>query len=299
MMQNILSIWAVCLLLAALAPILGPTCPAEAGSGVLYETISVDPSDMAAQIEAALKDRPSDVRLVMALGEVYFMIGEADVSAEKPGDTGPRSMNQGFKKSESLFRDALRLDQKQYLAHYYLALIRMHTGRMDEAVDSLYKALEIRKDDYRIYQKLHSAYTTLGLHPQAIQVMSRAFTIFPGSFDTLRRLSISAMITGNAALALDYSSRALKIADDESLRMLRADAYISIEKPEGAKREAEAALKLNQSSARAHATLARALMMMGQQAGARQSAERALAIDPGNEAALQVLSDIRPTAPGK
>ena len=265
----------------------------EAGSGTLAETLSVDLRDLAGQLEAKLKGQPDDAGLNMALGEVYFMIGEADVSGETPGEAGPRRMNEGFTKADQRFRAALKADPKEYLAHYYLALIRMQTGRMKEAVDELYTALELKGDDYRIYQKLHSSYTALGAHQQAVRVMRRALQVFPNTFDAYRRLAISTMIMGDHNIALDYSARALKIAEDEGLRAIRADAFLAINKPESALKECEAMLRANGANPVAHAAAARAYLMMGHGDKARLSAERALELSPSNTVAREVLDTLK------
>lgn len=290
MSRKTIAICGVCL-----AAALALTCPAGtclAAGGVLQEQLSVDMQDMVGQLEAAVKAHPSDAGLRMALGEAWFMAGEADTRSINDSSAGARPMNEGFTRAEENFRAALKLDPREYLAHYYIALIRMQTGRMAEAAEELYTALALKKDDYRIYQKLHSAYTTMGLHPQAAKVMARAISIFPESFDALRRRSITAMIQAEHALALEYSARAIRISDDAGLRVLRADAYMATSKPAGAIRECEAALRLAPESAEALGCMAKAHAMAGNQAEARKFAERALALDPSSKRAREALSGL-------
>lgn len=290
MMRKIVYIWAVCLIAAAALAGLPDRC--QAGGGVLKEEVSVDITDLVGQLEAAVKASPSDAGLRMALGEAWFMVGEADTSTMSPDPAKPRPMNEGFTRAEESFRAALKADSGAYLAHYYLALIRMQTGRMKEASDELYLALGLKDDDYRIYQKLHSAYTTLGAHKQASLVMSRALLKFPNTFDAYKRLAISNMIMGNHNVALDYSARALKIAQDDGLRAIRADAFLALNKPDMALKECEVMLRADAANPTAHATAAKAYLALNQKDKARQSAERALALDPTNTLAREVLTSL-------
>jgi len=235
-----------------------------------------------------------------------------------------RAQVETWKNSKTLFRHAIAVTDRNYLAHLNYGVALAHEGREDEAMKEYYKALAIQPnmmeaqaalgnalhEQGRYYQALphlrlairlnpesaqlhHTLAINLedmGLHDDAIDELEEALEINPRFADAEYGLGSILAKQGETAEALEHYQKALKINPDltdlyEPTAKLLADRGDLA----GAARLYTEAVHREPDSATACYNLGVTLERMGKLQDARVYYARALEIDPNLAAARERL----------
>jgi Tfp pilus assembly protein PilF len=124
----------------------------------------------------------------------------------------------------------------------------------------------------------------------ALTYLRRSDKAAPGQPHTLNALGVALRMSGELAEARRAYTRAGERGSADAWRNL--GSLESSSDPTASARAYEKALKLNDSDVAAHAGLAQALELMHDLSNARSHAERALALDSGNEIAALTLAQV-------
>ncbi len=179
--------------------------------------------------------------------------------------------------SESLFRHAIRVTSRNYLALHNLGSALLEKpDRLQEAVEDLQASLVIKPDSVAVLTDLGTAFAKMGRFSQAIAEYERALRISPTSEITRRDLAearINAAVSESnlaAELSRDPGHFDQAVAHYEAAIAFDPDSAdthynlgVTLEKIEGRSNDAiaefEVALRLNPNYAEAHNDLGVAL----------------------------------------
>ncbi len=197
-----------------------------------------------------------------------------------------------WRDSETLFRHALSVTDRNYVMHHSLARVLHAQERTREAMRHYHHAL-------RIAPRFAKAHVDLGAavqrqHPeQALSHYRLALSIDPDLFAANFNLAILCQAQGDWNRAARYFSRAVDVQpDNPDARVGLANVLVSLRRLEEAQDQYEQALELDPRTAAAHAGLGRVLAEKGDLDAALHHARRAVAIDPDEPFFRQMLSYI-------
>lgn len=197
-----------------------------------------------------------------------------------------------WKDSETLFRHALSVTDRNYVMHYSLARVLDAQGRTPEALRHYYQAL-------RIAPRFAKAHVDLGAAlqrqrpEQALAHYQTALAIDPGLFAANFNLGIFYQQQGDWDRAKRFFSQAVKAQpDNPEARVSLANVLVTLRRHEEAQDHYAQVLELEPRNAAAHAGLSRALAEIGNLDAARRHARRAVAIDPDEPFFREMLSYI-------
>ncbi len=141
---------------------------------------------MAAIYSSRIESDPNNPGNFIQLGYVYFQKGEYDAAI-------------------SNYKKALALDDKNYQAHYNLALAYDITDKKDRAVQEFQKAIEIAPKAGSAHLGLGMVYKSQNACDKAIQELELAYKANPGDVEVLYTLGTLQEKLGNTEEALkDY-----------------------------------------------------------------------------------------------
>ncbi|MBW2018917.1 MAG: tetratricopeptide repeat protein [Deltaproteobacteria bacterium] len=111
------------------------------------------------------------------------------ISEERLGEGEKRFQEGRFQESEEIFREVLKDYPNHPKAHNDLACLLWQTGRVEEALQELTKALEIAPDDRDVLWNLGQILGSMGLNQDARQVYDSYLKRHPEEQDMAEALS--------------------------------------------------------------------------------------------------------------
>ena len=186
---------------------------------------------------------------------------------------------QYWRNSTVLFEHALQVTHRNYLAHNNLGAALFYQGKVEEAIDHYYQAIQIRPDYDRAYFNLGNAFAELGNIDTARRYYAKAPSFEPA--EAHNNLGRALAIQGKIEDAIANYLEALALKPD------LAEAHNNLGDALARQGEfAEAidsfsrALALDPKMAETHDNLGRALARQGRFAEAIEHFSRALALKP-------------------
>ena len=224
---------------------------------------------------------------------------------------------QYWKNSETLFRHAVEVTDRNFLAHQNLGLaLSVIPGRLPEAISQYQAALQIEPNAARVHANYGYALAQIpGRLQEAIAELREALRIDPDSPISHTNLGIAlASIPGHLPEAIGEYETALRLDPDfaparKRLRLAESNAAelqynMANVLAKGGKTDAaiphyEAALRLKPDYMEAHKNLGAALASSGRVEEAIPHFEAALKIDPGSAETHAILGIALSEVPGR
>lgn len=116
-----------------------------------------------------------------------------------------------FENEEALWQDTLAKNPTSAAAHNNLGQLLAESGRVDEAIASYERSIELRPDDPAAYLNLGNAYGQLGRHDEAIASIRVSLEKGPDRPNTWTSLANELFVTGQADEAYEACTRALEL----------------------------------------------------------------------------------------
>ena len=121
-----------------------------------------------------------------------------------------------WKSSIALFQHTLNHTSKNPIVHHNLALALMERGRIDEAIDHFYRALEIQPAFPRAHTNIGVALAKLGRYPEAIRHYTEALRLNPNWAGALYNLGNALAAQGEVNDAVEKYNRALALSPKDA-----------------------------------------------------------------------------------
>jgi Flp pilus assembly protein TadD len=184
-----------------------------------------------------------------------------------------------WRSSETLFEQALRVTQRNHVAHLNLALVQLERGELARAEPHLVEALRLAPASAIGQGLLGKLRLAQGRAPEALQAYERALRIEPASGRWLSGLASAQLALGREADAIPNLERALALEPDSAL--LHAHLGRALAKQEQwapALVQLAAAVRLDPTNAEFAALRARLLDRAGRTSEAIAAYREALAL---------------------
>ncbi len=194
--------------------------------------------------------------------------------------------NDVYQTEESLWKDAIAKNAKNWRGHASLGFAAAQAGRTSDAIEEFEAALAQNEDEPQVHLELADALAAEGRFEEAIYHYNRALKLEPTSAlaHTKLAFAISRQFPNNPAKldeAIAHYQEALKIDPKQTdAHTNLADLLMALGKLPEAVEQSKAALVLQPDSAAAHANLALALFGLGRHEEAVGHFEKALQLEP-------------------
>ena len=144
---------------------------------------------------------------------------------------------------------ALALDPNLPLAHELLGEIALASSRLDDAIAEFERERERNPLEASSYDRLGDVYTRKGDYPKAQQMLERAVLLEPASTGPYILLGKALLRAGDPANAAGYLEHAETMDPANSItHTLLGQAYRAMSRPNDARRESDAAQRLQTAS---------------------------------------------------
>ena len=204
-----------------------------------------------------------------------------------------------LRQAEQCYRTALRLqpDMPNTQGHadalHLLGVVQMQRGQLDEAVESISRAVRRNPTNPTYLSNLATAHIERGETDDAIRLLREALRNDPDYVDARYNLGNALRQSGAVDAALEqFLIVAERQPSNAQARNNAAICLIELKKLEPAIGHLTAALGADPSYADAHANLAMALFSLGRNDEAENHARQALNLAPDQAAALVCLGNI-------
>ena len=261
---------------------------------LIQQSASGDEQNVRYRVEAArllsrLKRDDESIALLQGAADQ----GDAQALAALGGIIMRRSERpEDRKAAEQYLLRALKIDPKQFQAHFQLGLLYLQTQKQDLAETHFLKALAISPQDPLVNQNLAILKQTSGDLDAAEEYYRTALNADDSLLLSHTGLAEIMLVRGQPAEALQAARSALRL-DDKSARALlaKAAAHSAMGAPEEAVSSLESLLEKQADNVEAWVQLGRAKLSTGDASGAQAAFDKALALDPKQGAALVGLVD--------
>ena len=125
-----------------------------------------------------------------------------------------------LREAEELYRAILDSDPRQLDALHFLGMIALQSGRPQDAIDLIAKAIAANDKIAAYHGSIAEAYRVLGRAEAAVDHYRKAVALDPGYREAQHSLAGALLIQGDANEALDAATRALAALDEPGARML-------------------------------------------------------------------------------
>ena len=119
-----------------------------------------------------------------------------------------------WKNSSTLFENAIKVTENNWLAHNNLGIALFNEGKLDKAIYHYKEALNIKPDTVEAIKNLGVALSGKGNFKEATQYFSKALVINPEDFDAYHKLGGILVKQGKVNEAILHFSEAIKINPD-------------------------------------------------------------------------------------
>jgi len=184
---------------------------------------------------------------------------------------------------EALMRQRLRKYPADFTAHFNLGAVLQASGRREEAISFLDKALQVRPDSYAAHTNLGAALQELGRADAAIAHYREALSLKPDYINARYNLGNLLLAQGKTEEAIRELREILRVKpDDAGTYNSLGSAFAMQGNLVEAASNYEQSLHFNPGSADAHSNLAYVLALQGKLGEAVSHYEQSLRLNPGN-----------------
>jgi tetratricopeptide (TPR) repeat protein len=198
-----------------------------------------------------------------------------------------------WQNTETLFQRAMAVTQNNIIACNKLGSYYSRQGRMAEAMDYYFKALQINPNDPDVLYDLGNAFAQRGDWDDAISSYRHALRVTPDQPDILNNLGFALAAKKQFADAIACFEAALRLnPDSASTHNNLAAVLFSQHRLDEAVQHYREALRITPDDPRVYANLGDTLVKQGQTAEAVRCYQAALRLKPGDfqiKAKLQAL----------
>jgi tetratricopeptide (TPR) repeat protein len=195
-----------------------------------------------------------------------------------------------WKNSETLFRHAIAVTEKNALAYNNLGGALLANGQIDEAIENFQKALQVNPNYTEAHYNLGDAFLRRGQIDEAIQQFQKALQIDPKHAKSHADLGIALYQLGRIEEAIEQYRAALEIDPDNT--KTHNDFGLALEQAgrmDEAIAQFQKALAIDPQNAEAHFNLGNIFVQTGQFEKAIAYYKRALEINPNDAEAYNNL----------
>jgi tetratricopeptide (TPR) repeat protein len=227
--------------------------------------------------KTALAIDPTRVDALSNLGAAYVHLGQFDEAIAR-------------------YNAALQIDPSNATVRLNLALAYYKSGRPNEAIQPLKMVVATNPEAKNAYVILADCYLQTGQYPDAVSLLQPREAMFQDDLAFAYVLGTALVRTGDERQGQQYIDRIFKTGDSAEGHLLMGIAHLNrFDYPE-AKSELERALQLNSSLPTANSAYARALLGLGDQAGAERAFRRELSINVNDFESNLMLGSMRKSA---
>lgn len=144
--------------------------------------------------------------------------GEEDVQdeiAEHLEKGNEYAENGDYDEAMTEYKDVLRLDENNALAHNNLGVIYKRKGLYISAVEELQAALDALPNYYKAYNNLGNVYFERGHYDEAIKFYQRCLKVNPGFAETHWNMALCYEQKGEIGRAIKHYNEFKEISNDE------------------------------------------------------------------------------------
>lgn len=199
-----------------------------------------------------------------------------------------------WRDSETLFKHAIAVTDKNYIAHNKLGMVYVRERRLEEALPHFERALEFHPGDPDVCSNLGSALDEMGRLSEAILRYEQSLRLQPDSAEVCINLANALVRTSRAEQALPYFERALQLNPKQvEAHGSFGYALAGLGRFPEAIQHLERALSLRPpGSVEAHCDVAKWLLQTGKVEEALRHYEQAVQINPGLVEAHGMMGNI-------
>ncbi len=197
-----------------------------------------------------------------------------------------------YESSEAIWRDAVRHQPDDPMAHYNFGVALVERGRPQEARAQFEETLRLDPAHTGAHDNLGMVLEDAGRPQEAIEQFEEALRIDPGDATAHNNLGAVLTSVGRPQDAIAHLHEALRLAPDEPKAKVHrnlGNALLATGRTAEAVAQLREAVRLAPDDADAHYGLGTALIAAGQAETAVQSFEQALSLDPGDAEAENAL----------
>ncbi len=195
--------------------------------------------------------------------------------------------------SETLFRHAVQVTDRNYLAYNNLGFFLSGRGNADEAMEDYQKSLEINPNYQDAQNNLGHALAAKGRYAEAIARYEAALRINPNLVEAHNNLGNALSDTGKLEEAIAHYLKALQIRpDDEDAHNNLGVARAMQGRLEEAAQILGEAVRLKPADASAHSNLGNVLAAQSKFEAAAEQYQISLRLDPANAQARNNLGNV-------
>jgi tetratricopeptide (TPR) repeat protein len=186
-----------------------------------------------------------------------------------------------YESQETLWTDALAKNPDCWEGYNNLGDALLQSGRIDEAMAQIQKALAINHQNAETHYNLGNVYKQMGRVDEAISEYQKALAINPDLASAPSNLGIALALKGRLDEAIIQFQKALEINPNfADAHNNLGNAYLRKGQVDEAIPEFQKALEIKPDYAEAHSNLARALSQKGQSDEALAEYDKSQKIDP-------------------
>ncbi len=188
--------------------------------------------------------------------------------------------NQVWKDSETLWTDVInKFPERADEAYANRGSFRGRSGRIDEAIPDLEKAISINPKMANVYESMGNAYGSKGQMDKSLEAFSKAIELEPDNANYFLNRAISHAMMQRYDQALQDFDQAIQLQPTGSqlaaIYANRAILYLNRNDVPNAEADANQSLRLNPNQPTAHYVMAKVYATKNQKAQALQSAQKA------------------------
>ena len=199
---------------------------------------------------------------------------------------------------ESLWRATLAVNPDSWMAENNLAIVLQRTGRMDEAMAHLQRALTIDPDNIETRNNLGNAFLRMGRVDEAFVHLQKALELEPNRAAVQYNFAHALLQTGRLDEAIAHLERALEIEPGNlAARSDLGGALLRLGRIEESFGQLQKTLQLDPNYPAAHANLANTLLQMGRTDEALSHLQIILSLDPNDAEAEKNMAWVLATCP--
>ncbi len=286
----------------------------------LQKSIEIAPGDPLVYGELgdcykALGKKPAASACYSNAGTCYFNRGEYNSALEaysesveiRPNPLAYLGLGQSYtvlgryKEARNAYQQSIETaENREQLFHAYLGLAGAleHLKSYDEAILAYQEAINIRPDEYILYDGLASIYETQHRYKDAVEAYKKAINLEPNDATLYVELGRNCFFLGSYDEAGDYLKQCLQVDPNNTAALeWLGNCYLMMVRYEEAKDCFTQAIKIDPNDKNAYNMLGNAYFKLDDYANALGSYNKALEIDPNESGTLGNLALFYATCP--
>ena len=204
---------------------------------------------------------------------------------------------QHWRTTETLFRRALAVTERNHIAHAGLAMSLRSQGYLDEAIRHLEEAIRIQPAYAEAHGNLGDTLVAAGRPAAALPHLREAVRLKPDGFESQLNLASALNTVGDHEAAADAAERAVRLGPEApSARSALGIARAGLGDVDGAVEAFQEAIRLNPDYVDARYNLGLFLARLGRTAEAAAEFREVVRIDPDSSSSWMTLGTLLATA---